>query len=158
MVSLSSTLGSDLPWRYSVTRIRVVGVCMFSFYALLCLSPAINPGRGGLGVRLLGAALVGACLTLVTRAWRCGSVVADQRGLVYRSILRSRHWGWGEVDHLEGRDGRLGVAGYRRRMLWLVMRDGDAIRLTEVNLSPARSREIDWVASKLNGFRQATPE
>jgi hypothetical protein len=158
MVALDINRSSGLPWHYSVTRLRVVSVIVFSFYALLCLPPAFSPGRGGLGVRVLGVGLVGACVALVVRGWRCGTVIADERGLTYRSLLRTKWWSWEDIARHEGRDGRLGVAGYRRRILWLVPNTGDPIRLTEVNLSPARGTEVDRVAKKVNEIGNLQPQ
>jgi len=60
---------------------------------------ALSVGDTKLGESIAGLALIGVGVMIAGVA-RSG-LIADQQGITVRELLRSRHWGWSEVDHLE---------------------------------------------------------
>ena len=138
-------------FRFTVDQLRVLYAALFGFFAVLQLVQAFNPGKGGIGLTVF--ALVGAavCLLLCIRGARGATVAASDGGFEYRSLVRTRRWTASEVDGFEARDSREGVAGYRRRVLFVREVGGRVRKLQEINARASLSpNPIDGVAEALN--------
>jgi hypothetical protein len=123
---------------FSIRYLRAVQAVFFGFCALMFFVGIADPGKGGLGLHVFDAVAGTASTLLAVRGARVG-VVCDGTRVTHRGLGRSRSWSWDVIDRFEARDGRVGMAQYQRRVLWVVLKDGHEFKLEAVNSRPPRN-------------------
>jgi Bacterial PH domain len=114
---------------------------------------AFRPGKGGAGLSVLSSASALVCALLTVRGARCSTIIVRDGGVEYRSLARTRHWTWPEIEDFEARDSSEGVMQYRRRVLFVRERQGRVRKLQEINAAASRQpNPIDEIADRLNGL------
>ena len=128
-----------MPYRYTQRLTRAVLVGFFGLCTLLEIPSIFNPGKGGLGLRVLSVGFLGVLLLLTIRGLGSCTVEATVRGVRYRNLARDRRWRWEDIDQFEVREVRVGVMGYRRRVLFVHEVKGTNRKLEAVNARPSTS-------------------
>ena len=131
--------------------LRIATPALFGLFALFGIPSILGPGKGGVGSQIFGGAIVAACAVLMVRGARSATLVADARGLRYRSLLRTRFWPWSRLDQLDVVERVVGMSGARSKQLVLVDVDGNRVNIVELNSSPrAEIAPIDSIADEVN--------
>jgi hypothetical protein len=149
-----------VPYRFTVGFLRAIYVSFFGFVAVIQVVQIFNPGKGGIGLSLFAAAGAAVSILLTVRGARAATVLTTDRGVEYRSLVRTRRRRWAELTAFEARDSYEGVMRYRRRMLFARDAEGHDRKLQEINArSSRRPNPIDEVALHLNArLGQAPPD
>lgn len=139
--------------RFHGSRLQVVaGTGGFSFFSLLFVQMATDPGKGGFGLAIFDVVAAFACAWMALRSLRCATVIGSPGGVAVRSTFRTRRWTWNEVRAFEVRERPVGVVGWNRRVLYLHLRNGTGCWLVEMNTRPRRWGSMDEASQRLNGM------
>ena len=138
--------------KFTVLPVRLYTTAFFLFISLVEIPSVLDGGRGGAALQVFAGLLVFSGAWMAVRA-RSATVMATPTETVYRSLVRTRRWNWDQIQGFEVRLGRLGIMRYRRRILWVLLKNGDEHRLAELNESP-RSKKV----SMLNEARDRLKE
>lgn len=152
MSERSGAEAQDVEARFSGADLqRTVMGGFFGFTTFLFVQQARHPGQGGVALSVIAwvSALLSAVMML--RGARSATIIASRTRVTYRSLLRTRHWTWSQIDGFEARDSGIGLMQNRRRVLFLRERGGRVWRLAEINDAPSSVfNPIDHAAEQLN--------
>lgn len=130
--------------KYSVRWLRWFLATAFGLFFLLLLLVALDSDASG-PLRVVTVLLSALALLLMVRGGRAATVLVFDDRVVIRSLTGTRTWRWRDVRRFVARDDVVGVAGYRRRVLFLEAREGDPRKLAEINARPRRNGQPTWV-------------
>ena len=133
---------------------RVVTASVFGLFFFLETGAYFDRNGTQPGELAFTSAFLAVTAVLAVRAARSCTLLADDRKVVVRSLIRTRSWRWDQIDRFVV-DTRLtgGFIKYRRRMLGICQADGTTRWLTELNCRPATPIRQSWVddaAGELN--------
>ncbi len=145
--------------RYLVTSrgLRFAGTGAFSFFFFLEFGSYF--GRNGTqpGELAFTTIFLLVIVALAVRSYRSATLLADDRKIIVRSLMRTRSWTWPEVDSFLAETKFVGAwVKYRRRVLGLRERDGTIRWFPELNCRPAKGSRKSWVdetAAVLNQYQ-----
>jgi hypothetical protein len=122
---------------------------LFALFGLGCfLGAAFSPGKGGLGLTVLAAIQAAAAAAWAARCLVAPTVPAGHNGVRIRTWLRTRSYGWSEID-------RFNVVirlawSYNRKVLAITLKTGETRSFAELNSSPHWPGWVDDAAATLN--------
>jgi len=114
-------------------------------FGLLLLQGTLNPGKGGVGLQVACMASVFVCAVLSVRGFRSGTMLTYPENFVYRTLFRTYRWPRASVGQFGAEDARVGVGGYRRRVLTVTFSDGRSRQLTAMNCEPSEIGGRTWI-------------
>lgn len=134
--------------RYRVTSRtqRLVGTGAFSLFFFLEIGAYF--GRNGTqpGEIAFTTIFLLVIAAAAVRSYRSATLLADDRKIIVRSLMRTRSWAWQEVDCFLAETRLVGAwVKYRRRVLGLRERDGTVRWFRELNCRPAKGAKRSWV-------------
>lgn len=137
---------------YRNTVYSVVTGVFFLFITVIQIGESFNPGKGGLGLQVFTAIVAAACAWLTTRALVAPTITATPDGVLVRTLLKTRKYGWAEIERFEVHERAVGAMGYSRKVLALVLRNGEVNSFTALNSGPGPFGWVDEAALKLNSY------
>jgi hypothetical protein len=128
--------------------LSVTAGIFFLFSTGIFIGQAFNPGKGGLGLTLFAAVTAAGTAALTTRALVAPTVSVADNGVRIRTLLRTRSYGWTEIDrfYVVVRP----VGAYNRKVLAITLMNGEIRSFTELNSRPSRPGWVDDAAATLN--------
>jgi hypothetical protein len=106
------------------------------------------------GLTVLSAITAAASAALTARSLVAPAITAAQRGIRVRTLLRTRNYGWTEIEQFEVLVRP--VCMYKRKVLTITLRNGETKSFTELNGNPVRVGWVDDAVLKLNSFAALT--
>jgi hypothetical protein len=95
-----------------------------------------------------------ALAALVVRAWRSATMIVSETEVVVRSLLTTRSWPRDKVRAFVASTRRVGMGGWRRRVLGIVFVDGSTRWLTEINSRPPREGAPTWIDEAVSALNE----
>jgi len=114
------------------------------------VAQAFNPGKGGIGLTVLAAFTAAASAGLTTRTLFAPTITATYNGIRIRTLLRTRRYGWTEVERFQVVVKLVG--SYNRKVLAITLTNGDTKSFNQLNGSPRRFGWVDEAVLKLNSY------
>jgi Bacterial PH domain len=139
-------IGDTVRYRVTSRWQRVVTATVFG--VLFFLETGAYFDHNGLqpGELAFTSALLLVMAVFIVRAARSCTLVADDRTVVVRSLIRTRSWRWEEINRFEVETRRMGgFIKYRRRMLGIDQTGGKTKWLPELTCWPATPTRRSWV-------------
>jgi hypothetical protein len=127
---------------------RWVPAAFFGMVAAFSIPTIFAPGKGGVALQLMSPVFACALVFLAYRSVTA-NVSIDGSRVTYRSYIRIRHWPRSAVRSFEARNGRVGMLGYARQVVWITLRDANKEKLEMLNFGP-RDQGVREVVASLN--------
>jgi hypothetical protein len=134
--------------RYRVTSRwqRLVGTGVFSLFFFLEIGAYFDRNGTQPGEITFTTIFLLVIATAAVRSYRSATLLADDRKIIVRSLMRTRSWAWQEVDSFLAETRLVGAwVKYRRRVLGLRERDGTVRWFPGLNCRPAKGARKSWV-------------
>jgi hypothetical protein len=125
----------------------VTGGIFFLFATGIFIGQAFNPGKGGLGLTIFAAITAAGAAALTIRTLVAPTISLAHNGVRIRTLLRTRSYGWTEIDRFHVILRPVGV--FHRTVLAITLMSGETRAFTELNSRPRRGC-VDDAAATLN--------
>lgn len=136
--------------RFDNRQAQLVGATCAGLFALIGISMVAHSTT-----RWSGAFFTVVSTFLVVRALRSSCVVVDGTGVVTRSLVRTRRYGFAELRDVEVAAGRTGFSGFGREYLVFHRADGRDAGFKELNCRPPKELDgtsvVRRAAAVING-------
>lgn len=103
-----------------------------------------------MGLTVLAAVTAAASAGLTTRTLFAPTITATYNGIRIRTLLRTRRYGWTEVERFQVVVKLVGL--YNRRVLAIKLTNGDTKSFNQLNDSPRKFGWVDEAVLKLNSY------
>jgi hypothetical protein len=129
--------------RFDNRQAQLVGATCAGLFALIGISMVAHSAT-----RWSGAFFTVVSAFLVVRALRSSCVVVDGAGVVTRSLVRTRRYGFAESHDVEVTVGRTGFTGFGREYLLFHRADGRDVSFRELNCRPHKDSQQTSVVQR----------
>jgi len=137
---------------YKNNNARCIVGGFFGLCTAVFIAQGFDPGKGGVGLQVFAFFSALASASVTARALVAPSIVASPNGVLVRTVFRTRKYGWAEIERFQVRDGLVGRSPSLRRILGIVLSNGENVWFSELNARTKVSGWVDDAVLKLNSL------